>query len=309
MNEDLQKSIDLLLSEETPSALRKASQGLSQTYFQGKSSHLVFESETMRLCYLAARMPAIYGAVSTVLLQLPAILSSWIDLGAGPGTASWAAASLFPEAKRFTLIEKNIHAIALGKKLGASQPLFEKAEWIHASLPIDLPSADAAIASYALGELDQPSSLIDRWWHAPIPLLVIVEPGTPRGFSCIRNAREQILALGGSLIAPCPHLLPCPLKESNWCHFSTRVARTRLHRYLKEASLGYEDEKYSYLIASRPPAPLNSASRILRHPQKHSGHVRLTLCTDRGVAEELSIGRSKRDLYRKARSAKWGDLW
>ena len=309
MTEDLQNAIDSLIGSATPSVLKKASDSLSKTYFQGQGSQSIFENESSRLSYLAARMPATFGAVSAVLSHLPIAPSSWLDLGAGPGTASWAASSLFPSSTSFALIEKSPHAIAMGKQLAVGHPLLDKAAWISASLPIDLPAADAAILSYSLGELDRPSAMIERWWRSSILLLIVVEPGTPRGFSVIRNAREQILSLGGSLISPCPHSCRCPLKENDWCHFSVRIARSRLHRYLKGGSLGHEDEKYSYLIASKSLIAAPSHSRILRQPQKNSGHVRLSLCKANGAAEEITVTRSNKKDYRKARDASWGDGW
>ena len=35
---------------------------------------------------------------------------------------------------------------------------------------------------------------------------------------------------GANILAPCPHARPCPLAAPDWCHFSARVARSRLHR-------------------------------------------------------------------------------
>jgi ribosomal protein RSM22 (predicted rRNA methylase) len=311
MIEDLQQAIDSLIQAAAPSSLKKASVALSQAYRHGQGSRSIFENEPARLAYLAARMPATFGAIRAVLAHLPVSPAAWLDLGAGPGTASWAAASLFPQSKTYTLIEKNSHAIAIGKRLAIGHQLLETATWIPASLPTELPAADAAILSYSLGELERPSQLIDCWWKAEIPLIVIVEPGTPRGFSTIKKARDQILSLGGCLIAPCPHALRCPLKENDWCHFSVRIARSRLHRYLKAGALGHEDEKYSYLIGSKPDANIlgNQVSRILRQPQKNSGHVRLSLCTALGSVADITIGRSNQKFYRKARDASWGDAW
>ncbi len=309
MTEDLQLAIEKMIGDASPSALKKASAALSKTYAQGKNSRSLFEDESSRLTYLAARMPATFGAVSAALQNLPAAPSSWLDLGAGPGTASWAAAELFPSSSRFTLIEQSPHAIALGKRLAEAHPRIQKAEWICASLPLDLPKADAAILSYALGELERPAAMIEKWWGAEIPVLIIVEPGTPRGFSAIRKARDQILSLGGAIAAPCPHSHACPMKESDWCHFSARIPRSRLHRYVKEGALGYEDEKFSYLIASKTPLAPSSSARILRHPLKLSGHVRLALCTSRGERQETVVGRSNKEFYRKARDASWGDPW
>jgi ribosomal protein RSM22 (predicted rRNA methylase) len=309
MNELLQQAIDSLVGNAAPSSLKKASALLSKTYSEALGSASIFASEPARLAYLAARMPATFGAVSSALRHLPVACRSWLDLGAGPGTASWAAASLFPDSSRFTLIEKSPYAIEIGKQLAMGHPLLEKAEWISASLPMELPAADAAILSYSLGELDRPELMIDRWWQAPIALLILVEPGTPRGHQCILRARDQILALGGFLVAPCPHAFSCPMKQGDWCHFSARIARTKLHRYLKGGDLGYEDEKYSYLIASKNPFPLSGCSRIVKPPLKLSGHVRLSLCTPLGTYEEKTVGRSNKTFYRKARDASWGDIY
>lgn len=306
MTQDLQLAIEEVIGSASPSALKKASEGLSKTYARGKISP--FEDEAARLSYLAARMPATFGAVRAALERLPVSPSHWLDLGAGPGTASWAAAELFPASSRFTLFERSSHAIALGKRLAANHPKLSSAEWIPAALPLDLPKADAAILSYALGELERPSGMIEKWLQAEIPILILVEPGTPRGFGCIKKAREQILSNGGFLIAPCPHSLACPMQGNDWCHFSARIPRSRLHRYLKGGALGYEDEKFSYLIASKNPIGQLPSARIIRHPQKQSGHVRLAICSSDGECKETVIGRSH-EFYRNARDASWGDSW
>lgn len=305
--EELDRAIESLVGAIPPRVLLKASEALSRAYREARGSRTIFENAASRIAYLAVRCPATFGAVSAVLRELPIAPATWLDLGAGPGAASWAAAAEFQSLRSFTLIEKNPEAIAIGKQLAESHPLLQQAKWLSASLPLDLPPADAAILSYSLGEFERPMQLIDCWWKALIPFLVIVEPGTPRGFSVIKKARDQIISLGGFLIAPCTHALRCPLKENDWCHFSVRIARSRLHRYLKGGTLGYEDEKYSYLIASKNPLQL-SGSRILRPPQKNSGHVRLALCTSSGNVAEITIGRSQ-EFYRKARNASWGDAW
>jgi ribosomal protein RSM22 (predicted rRNA methylase) len=46
--------------------------------------------------------------------------------------------------------------------------------------------------------------------------------------------------------------------------------------------------------------------RILRHPLYRPGHVRLTLCTAEGLKQE-TIGKARKELYRAARKAMWGD--
>ncbi len=97
------------------------------------------------------------------------------------------------------------------------------------------------------------------------------------------------------------------MKGHDWCHFVRRLPRSVMHRNAKGGKLSYEDEKYSYLIASRV-AGKPAAARVVKRPMLRSGHVVLDLC----VQEELvrrTVPRSEKDLYRAARKAAWGDGW
>src|SRR5262249_41719810 len=143
---------------------------------------------------------------------------------------------------------------------------------------------DCMIISYALGELPQTAqaTLIQLCWQAVKKTLILVEPGTPYGFKAILAARELLIGLGAHIAAPCPHAKACPLAAiGDWCHFSVRLERTVEHRKLKEGQLGYEDEKYSYLVVSKE-KPETYSERILRHPQRRTGHIHFTLCTEAG---------------------------
>src|SRR5262249_16909277 len=118
-----------------------------------------------------------------------------------------------------------------------------------------------------------------------------------------------LIASAAEILAPCPHKHACPMATGgDWCHFSQRLERTAQHRQLKGGALGYEDEKFSYVIASRQDVPLESGP-IVRHPGRHSGHIQLTLCTSAGRLETKTITRSSKQAFRLARKAEWGDTW
>jgi len=307
----LTDAIETIVQKMSPAVLRKARESLSQTYRQHGTSFSIFKDEAQSLSYLATRLPATYAAVSQVLERLP-ILSTckhWLDLGSGPGTASLAAIHSLSNMEKLTLIEQSSDAIVLGKQLTIGYSIFQNADWICQSLPGPIPDADVAIASYALGEMQSPLTVIEDWWKSKTPLFIVIEPGTPAGFALIKKIRGHLISLGACLVAPCPHSLVCPMKEVDWCHFSVRLERSRLHRYLKEGSLGYEDEKYSYIVASRTPFSGLKEARILRHPQKNSGHVRLTLCDIDGNWKEKVVTKKDKEFYKKARGADWGDLF
>src|SRR6266567_930178 len=82
---------------------------ISQTYRDGGGSAGI-RSESDALAYAAARMPATYAAVGASLNALCGIRpdfapQSLLDVGAGPGTASWAAAEAFSSLRSFSLLD------------------------------------------------------------------------------------------------------------------------------------------------------------------------------------------------------------
>jgi ribosomal protein RSM22 (predicted rRNA methylase) len=137
---------------------------------------------------------------------------------------------------------------------------------------------------------------------------VLVEPGTRRGFDVIIEAREQLISLGAAIVAPCPHEQACPMKVArDWCHFSARVERTAEHRRLKQGELGHEDEKFSYVAATRL-EPERAKSRIVRHPQRFSGFTKLQLCATEGL-QQVTVTRSQKEKFRAVKRAEWGSEW
>jgi ribosomal protein RSM22 (predicted rRNA methylase) len=317
--EDLLAAIQREVGRADPSALARASQELTRSYKAGTYSQPPIQSAAHRAAYLTVRLPATYAANWRVLTEIrwlaPRVdIRSVLDLGAGPGTAVFAAAEIFPELQQATELESSDAWLKLGKQIAADSPhsVLREAEWIRQDLQskFDASPHDLVAISYALGELaaEAAEALLDRAWGFAKQFLVIIEPGTPRGFSVIHRARAAMISAGAHILAPCPHSRACPMAGTrDWCHFAQRVERSSQHRKLKGAALGYEDEKFSYVIASRNSFP-PVAARIVRHPQKHSGHVGLILCGPQGL-ETKTVTRSDKQNYKLARQAQWGEAW
>ncbi len=306
----LQQALENMASKVPLNSLRDAYQQLSEAYHRGENSLASFHQPNHILAYLLARMPATYAAVYQALESIKRRLPDWtckrlIDLGAGPGTASWAAAEVFDELESIVLFEQSQQMLTAGKTLAsdAEKDVLRKSKWFLQNLqsPLSLPQADLAIFSYVCAEIDC-LDLIIRLWKQKM-MVLIVEPGTPKGFANILSIRNQLLELGAHIAAPCPHHLACP--TASWCHFPARVERTKVHKLLKEGSLGYEDEKYSYVALSPFPCP-SLEGRIVEKPQKLSGHVKLSVCTNKGTLEQKVVTKKQKEVYREARDAEWG---
>jgi ribosomal protein RSM22 (predicted rRNA methylase) len=299
--------------------LVQASAQLSEHYKAADFSTPAITTEAQRAAYLAVRLPATYAAVRRVFreisLQAPqAEIKSMLDLGAGPGTALFAAADEFPSLRETTLIESDPEWIHLGKRIAQDQSaVIQQAQWQKQDLRsgFSCEKQDLVVISYTLGELTPAAAeaVVRKAWSCAGKFLAVIEPGTRRGFAAINAVRSTLIANAATIIAPCPHQQACPMEAAgDWCHFSQRLERTSQHRQLKGGALGYEDEKFSYVVAARIDAPPAHA-RIVRHPGKHSGHVQLALCTSQGRIENRTVTRSSKDAYKRARKAEWGDRW
>jgi ribosomal protein RSM22 (predicted rRNA methylase) len=283
--------------------------------------------------YAAYRMPATAAATGAALAQMRRGLPGWtpssvLDFGAGTGGASWAVAGQLPVKTVVTLLEQSDEAIRLGRAILAESGLdsLRDATWRRwrladpgpgggrpGSKADPQPAASLAIAAYVLGELAEPQQQrLVELAVAAAPAVLLLEPGTPAGHRRILTARSRLLAAGYVVVAPCPHQLQCPLAvPGDWCHFAARLQRSATHRRVKGAELAYEDEKFSYVAAVRRAlaAPDWPAGRVVRRPQLRKSLVTLDLCTADGRAAELPVGKSKGDVYRRARKTSWGDRW
>ncbi len=312
---ELKNRLDELSLNVSLSEWARAFQQLSDLYRNHERGVAIekLANDRMRAAYAHVRLPATYAAVMHVLEELrrrlpELFIASLADVGSGPGTGVFAAAEIFSGLKQVSCYERDGGFITLSQKLLEGWKDFE-IEWIQADVTQDigLKEHDLVLASYALNELgaEERFSCIERLWKGSGKVLVIVEPGTPRGFEVIREVRKELISLGASIVAPCPHQKPCPMGVGDWCHFSARVERSRLHRQMKGGALNYEDEKFSYVIASRGPGvPIQG--RILRHPQKKSGFVVAEVCGATGI-QQVTTTRKSKEMYRQMRKAEWGD--
>src|ERR1700686_5075777 len=108
---ELKTALDarLLGLSRTDAAVRAAA--ISKTYRDGGGSGAI-RSEADALAYALARMPATYAAVTASLNALCEIKPDYaprslLDIGAGPGTATWAAAEAFSSLNAVMLVDAN----------------------------------------------------------------------------------------------------------------------------------------------------------------------------------------------------------
>jgi ribosomal protein RSM22 (predicted rRNA methylase) len=298
-------------AERVPFAELERACAAMSAHYRGheRTSSLALSPQAKTAAYLVTRLPATYVVAHAVLSELrqrlgSAAIASLLDLGAGPGAATLAARSLFP-ALAATLVETDDAFSAIARELLPGTALLTQ----DLRSVIDYPPHDLVVASYALGELSPAHRLrtVDRAWQAARLALVLIEPGSPVGFAVVKEARDHLLASGARMTAPCPAEGPCPILAPDWCHFGARLERTSLLRRMKHGALGYEDEKFSYVILAKR-SVTRATARIIRRPEHRPGLIQLTLCRGDAIRVE-GFARRNRTAFRSARQAQWGEEW
>ena len=289
---------------------------VSGHYRAGGASSAVIDTDEAVAAYALARMPATYAAARHVLLRLVEACpecapQTALDIGCGPGTALIAALDAFPTLRSIAGIDHSPLFLRLAATLldetgipaGAAARLLAGDMTATAAAPADL-----VLCSYALVELADPvaAATVERAWALTRQLLILVEPGSRAGFARIKAARKALIAAGATILAPCTHQAACPMADPDWCHFPVRVQRSREHRLLKGGEVPFEDEKFSYLIATRAiPALPGVSGRIIAPPERTKAGITLSLCSGDGLADRVFRARDKAD--RVVRKLAWGD--
>src|SRR6185312_11424500 len=186
---------------------------ISKTYRDGGGPRIIKKSADA-LAYALARMPATYAASIASLNALSEIRPDFapqtlLDIGAGPGTASFAAAEAFPTLRTFAMIDRNDALRALALDLVRGQARMSGMTYAAADISTlaQIDAADLVVASYVIGEFPDAdrSEVTELMWQKTRDTLLLVEPGTPAGFARIIAARTQLIGLGAHVAAPCPH--------------------------------------------------------------------------------------------------------
>jgi ribosomal protein RSM22 (predicted rRNA methylase) len=321
-----------LLPPSISAALENMSQGHSRSdliqrsaaitagYQKRQNSSHELRAKEDALAYALARMPATYAATRRALIHLQEAMpdftpTSLLDVGCGPGTASFAAHTIFAKIAEFALLDRNGPFLHIARKLAAEALPKTGVQILDQDIgsASTFPTADLVIASYVLAELSAPlqAKMIERLWAASQHALLLVEPGTPDGFERLKLARTTLINSGGYIAAPCTHEATCGKQtvdpsKPDWCRFLERVQRSRDHRILKSADRSYEDEPFSYLAVVRAKPQARAAGRVIERTQINKFEIQLPLCRENGLSK-LHIPRREKIKYNQYKELEWGD--
>ena len=181
------------------------------------------------------------------------------------------------------------------------------------SVPFDknhpLPPGTMLVVSHVLNELPPQAHRQLMQLAEQAEEILWVEAGThtdSRSLIAVREAlREKF-----SVVAPCPHAMPCGMlaaeNAAHWCHFFTpfpshAAQDARWSQLGRELNIDLRALPYSFLVMQKHPHVLAEASRFIGTPVEKKGHFELLTCSADGVKEVAAQKRDVPELFKALR--------
>lgn len=283
--------------------LKKEYKELSLRYRSNDKNKSV-ASTNQATSYAMGRMPATHEVCKKVFSELINFtFSSATDLGAGTGASALAICDIL-NINQITCLEYSNEMLNIGKFLTED---YKNINWQKFNaLTNDIPNADLITCSYMINEVEEHlEKICQKLFSSFNKALVVIEAGTPHGFELIKKVRDLAIKNNLNIFAPCSSNKPCQIEKNDWCAFTCRIPRTKLLQQIKQGTLSYEDENYSYLIITKESMD-NNSYRVLRHPEILKGHINLKVCKNCNI-ENLTITKSMGEKYKLAKKLNSGD--
>jgi len=301
---------------------------------------IVYDQNTA-LAYLQRKVPHTFGVAARILTELRYRLptfkpKTFLDFGAGLGSGSWAFYDVYREFDKIVAVEPAVPMRKLGKFLTED---LEKIAWFDSLARLinmhDMDGLfDVVYCGYVIEEAKNPEAralIIETLWQRVRPggVMILVEPGSPKGFRFVHDFRQWILEKPrdeASIIAPCPHHKACPqAKPLNvWCNFEQAIAKYPNNVFTKtKAQPTIDHEKFSFMVVrkggeAKPVEECETPAeksfhwpRMVRPAIKRHKHIILDVCNTEGEIERRVIAKSHGEEggYNLAKKVRWGDLW
>lgn len=293
------------------SDLKEVAQTLSNRYMNEKrKGQSLINKKLEVLAYSIIRMPATFcaidKAIEETLKKYNPTIETALDIGSGTGAGEWAILNNI-DINKITCIEREEEMASLAQKLLEEYKNINCKNQDIVKNRIN-EKADLVIVSYMINELQDEvkEDVIKNILESFNKIVIFIEPGTPDGFSNIRKIQKIAINNNLNILAPCTSQNECKLPKDDWCHSIVRVERNKIHKFVKDADVPYEDEKFSYIAISKEKID-NSGARILRHPNISSGFIKVKLCNN-GIIEEKTFTKKDKDNFKKIKKLKCGDL-
>jgi SAM-dependent methyltransferase len=216
--------------------------------------------------YLLFYWPISYGQVRGVLPELPGRPRTVLDVGCGPAPGTFAA--LDSGAREAVAVDRSGAALSLVQSLARSAGVSIQTRRWNPDSGAPEGRYDLILVQHVLNELwtdaeeatDRRARLASDLAQrlAPGGTLLLIEPALQSTSRGLLYVRDQLVAQGLAVRAPCFYRGACPalLRETDWCHADRPWSPPPFLRALAAAAGLHKDSlKMSYLALAAPGQP------------------------------------------------------
>jgi hypothetical protein len=290
---------------------------LSDAKTEGPYWHTITDLECYDLTY-GERIGWKWDAVLRELKArgwAPPPAATVLDWGCGSGIAGRRVLGHFGAANFSRLLLHDHSALALDYAEHRGRQEFSASAVARADYRfLQEGTIDVLVVSHVLNELGEPARAELAELVARAGCVLWVEPGTHEVSRALVRWREQWVAAGAAVVAPCTHLAPCglltPGNERHWCHYFASpppeiFADSNWVKFGQRAGIDLRSLPYSFLALDRRPRNGEAgASRILGDPRIYKGYAKIFNCSADGVEELTLQQRVDKALYKSLKRAR-----
>lgn len=235
-----------------------------------------------------------------------------VDWGTGTGVAARKVLGRMPGVEGITLFDRDEAVLEFARaSVEASFPGVR----VEAVTEPPTASADLALASHVLDELDEGGLAALRGTLEAADHVLWVEPGSKKTSRELSQQRDAFLG-EFQVLGPCVHQGNCgmltPDHEKDWCHLFAKPPAevhttgewSEIHRELR---IDLRSLPYSFTALRRRslghPDPVQAGARLLQRPRFSRGRVQLDLCDADGVREDQMLQRTDKAFYKELKKS------
>ncbi|MGH7204396.1 MAG: small ribosomal subunit Rsm22 family protein, partial [Candidatus Levyibacteriota bacterium] len=275
------------------------------------------------LAYLGMRVPAtyaqIYGALGTIQESIPSWKpQSLLDIGSGPGTGGWAALAHWSDLLQVNCLDENKDFIEIGEQIATAAQLPQEFSWKKQDLRDGIDDNgkvyDLIIIANVLNELHPTAQekIIGQAFNKCTGVLLIIEPGTPKGSQIVAAAAQKLRKVGNLLA---PYIANAFVQDNDYyLHFPQRFIRPEFQRRIRQhmradaaKASDWEEAKYSYVAISKIASEKEYLGRCVGQVHVQKGFLQVPVLRADGVTK-IKIMKRDKENFSYAKHLRWGEV-
>lgn len=237
------------------------------------------------LYYLLTNIPKFKGVLKWLPPEFIAELkkSTFIDMGAGPGTFSFAF-------KNWSASEKPIYQVELSGVMKKQARLLWDGFFPETELTQNIPSKtnDSTVMFFGHSANEMSVEVVLDYIKRVNPThIIFLEPGTKDFFKKMLVIRDKLFQSSWNQVYPCSSNAPCPMKEQdNWCHqYIHHVHSSELERIGQKVGINRRYMAMTLQVFSKESSFKTAQAKIVQIKAETKFSFEWVICADNQLVD------------------------